>query len=444
LAAPLPQDRTTSPLRLPPGPETRGALRLVPDAPARRPTARGPSPVVWAVIVGSRALLLGVGYLTLLRVLQAASNARALTYNHAQLLPGTLGRVFNAWANWDGQWYMRIARVGYPRPEYAAFFPFYPELVRALGPLTAHRYIIAGVALSLAFYAAAMYVLHRLVAIDYGTRVAGWTVVFASLFPTSFFFQAVYTESAFLFLVVTCLFFARREQWLLAGLVGFLAALTRNTGVLLLVPMALFYLGARRFRLRRVDRHLVWFALVPAGLAAWMVYLRIRLGNALAFSQAQLHWHRRFTAPWVTLSAGVHRGISGIATLLLHNSQASPLEDARNSLLVSSHVARNALPNALGLVLLVAAALALVLAARRLKLPYLVYGLASLAVPLFYPTPLQPLYSMPRFIVVAFPVFLALALLTERLVVTRLALLAVSTVTLVLLTSVFVRFIFVA
>jgi hypothetical protein len=442
LATPLPQDRTTSAPRQRPSPDQRRAeLRLAPEAAPRRATLAAPRGV-WAAVVGSRALLLLVGYLTVARVPQAASTARTLTYNREQLLPGTLGQVFNAWANWDGQWYVKIARVGYPTRDYAAFFPFYPGLVRSLGPLTAHRYIIAGVVLSLAFYVAAMYVLYRLIAIDYGSRVATWTVTFTSLFPTSFFFQAVYTESAFLFLVVTCLFFARREHWLFAGLAGFLAALTRNTGVLLLLPMTLFYLGARGWRPRRIDRQLVWFALVPAGLAVWMVYLRVRLGNALAFSQAQLHWHRSFTAPWVTLVAGWHKGISGITTLLLHHGQASPLATTGGSLLVSSHIARNALPNALNIVVLVGAVVALALSARRLKLPYLVYGFAALAAPLFYPTPLQPLYSMPRFALVVFPVFLALALLTERLVVTRIALLAVSTVALVLLTSVFVRFIF--
>lgn len=441
MAAPLPQDQTTDPLH--PSPE-RAELRLVPGAAAPQRAALAPPPGVWAAVVGSRALLFLVGYLTVARVPQAASTARTLTYNRAQLLPGALGQVFNAWANWDGQWYVKIARVGYPTRDYAAFFPLYPTLVRWLGPLTAHRYIIAGVALSLTFYVAAMYVLYRLIAIDYGSRVATWTVAFASLFPTSFFFQAVYTESAFFFLVVTCLFFARREQWLFAGLAGFFAALTRNTGILLLLPMALFYLGARGWRPRRIDHRLAWFGLVPAGLAVWMAYLRVRLGNALAFSQAQLHWHRSFTAPWVTVVAGWHKGISGITTLLLHHGQAPPLATAQGSLLVSSHVARNALPNALDIVVLVGAVVALGLSARRLKAPYLVYGFATLAAPLFYPTPLQPLYSMSRFALVAFPVFLAIALLTERLVATRIALLAVSTVALVLLTSVFVRFIFVA
>jgi hypothetical protein len=402
----------------------------------------GPPLTVWSVILGSRALLFVVGYLTVTH-LPLATYARLFTYNRADLLTGTLGRWLNSWANWDGQWYVRIARVGYRERSYTAFFPLYPMLVRWLSPLGAHGYIVTGVALSLVFYVAALYLLYRLIVIDYGRRVAGWTVVFASLFPTSFFFQAVYTESAFLLFVVACLFFARREQWLFAGVAGFFAALTRNTGILLLLPMALFYLEARNWRLRRVDRRLAWFALVPAGLAVWMVYLQVKLGDPLAFSLAQRHWHRHLRAPWITLDHGLRSGISGIATIL-HHGQWTLSDTAHGPLPVSSEIVRISLPNALALIALLVAVALLAMTARRMKLPYMVYGLASLVAPLFYPTPLQPLFSMPRFVVVVFPVFLALALLTQRLPATRIALLAGSTLALVLLTSVFVRFIFVA
>lgn len=443
MATPLPEDETVTPPRLP-NERRRSRPRLVPGGRVSKLARSSPPLSVWSVILGSRMLLFLVGYLTVTHVPGAAINARLLTYNRDQLLPGTLGTVLNSWANWDGQWYVRIARVGYHRLDYTAFFPLYPLLVRWLTPLAAHSYIIAGVALSSAFYLAAMYMLYRLVAIDYERRVAAWTVIFASLFPTSFFFQAVYTESAFLFFVVACLFWARREQWLLAGCAGFLAALTRNTGILVLLPMSVFYMDARHWRLGRVDRHAAWFALVPAGLAVWMAYLQVRLGDWLAFSRAQRHWDRSFALPWVTLSRGLRSGASGIATLLLHHGQPAAFAAAGGTLQVSSHYARVALPNALALVTLVVAVGALVLAARRLRLAYLVYGFAALVAPLSYPTPLQPLYSMPRFILAVFPVFLALALLTERLRATRLALLAASALTLVLLTSVFVRFIFVA
>jgi len=410
-------------------------MRLVHEV---APVHRGLPPLgVWSAIVGSRVLALVAGYLSVTHLSQAVYAGR-LTYDPTALLSGAPGRWLNAWADWDGQWYIRIARLGYRGHDYAAFFPLYPMLLRVLSPLAAHSYIVAGVALSLVCYIAAMVVLYRLVTIDYGDRVASWTVVFMSVFPTSFFFQAVYTESIFLLTTVTCLYFARRERWLLAGLAGFLAALARNTGILVLLPMALFYLEARGWRPRRLDRRLAWFGLVPAGLAVWMAYLLGRFGDPLAFSHAQGHWHRYLAAPWTAVDLGVRQGIVGIEALL-RNGEGTPSISSHNTLLIPV-----TLPNALAFASLVGAAAVLILSARRLRLPYAVYGWASLAAPLFYPTLRQPLFSLPRFLLVIFPVFLGLALVTERLKVTRVAIVAAFVLGLLLLTSVFVRFHFVA
>ena len=60
------------------------------------------------------------------------------------------------------------------------------------------------------------------------------------------------------------------------------------------------------------------------------------------------------------------------------------------------------------------AIVAVIAGARRLPLPYLVYALASLLIPLSYPFPPRPLLSMPRFVAVVFPVSWVLADATER------------------------------
>src|SRR5262249_29160432 len=54
----------------------------------------------------------------------------------------------------------------------------------------------------------------------------------------SFILFAPYTESLFLLLSVASLLMARRRQWWLAGLAGGLAALTRQQGLFLIVPLA--------------------------------------------------------------------------------------------------------------------------------------------------------------------------------------------------------------
>jgi len=49
---------------------------------------------------------------------------------------------------------------------------------------------------------------------------------------------------------------------------------------------------------------------------------------------------------------------------------------------------------------------ALIGAARRLPPAYAAYSLAALALPLSYPVAAQPLMSLPRFLVVLFPLFM--------------------------------------
>jgi hypothetical protein len=403
----------------------------------KKGAASSPPLCVWLVIIGSRVLVFLAGYLAVTQLPPAAYASRFI-YASRLLLSGMPGRWLNAWANWDGQWYLGISRLGYTTGQSTAFFPLYPVFVRGLAPLFAHSSLIAGVALSVAFFVAAMYLLYRLIVIDYGPRVAAWTVVFASLFPTSFFFQAVYTESLFLLTTVACLFFARREQWLWAGLAGFCAALTRNTGVLLLLPMTMFYFGARDGKLRFQDRQLAWFALVPTGLLVWMGYLQIRFGDPFAFLKAQAHWGRSLSAPWITLDHGLVRGVAGIATLVRHGL-GTPKPDPHGTVIIPV-----VLPDALALVVLVAIVVVLALTARTLKRPYLMYTIAALVVPLFSATSRQPLFSLPRFVLVMFPVFAGLALLTRHHRVTRLVLLVTFALALVLLTTVFVRFYFVA
>jgi len=404
-------------------------------APAPAP-APGPPLWVWSVIVGSRVLLLLAGYAATAR--PPGPFAQRLIYNPTVMLHGAAGRWLDGWANWDGQWYLRIARLGYQSVNATAFFPLYPLAVRGLATVSGHAWVAAAVAASLAFYVVAMVLLYRLVIMDYGPRVAGATVAFACVYPLSFFYQAAYSESLFLLATVACVYFARRGQWPAAAVAGFCAALTRNTGFLVVLPMALFYLQARGWRLRRIDARLAWLALVPAGLVVWMLYLRGRFGQALAFSRAEIHWHRHLTAPWTTVGRGVQAGWSGLGAVVRQGA-ASPTITGRGHLQIPI-----ALPNALALLALIAAAAVLAASARRLRLPYVVYGVAALAAPLFYPTVRQPLYSMPRFVLVIFPVFIGLAILTRRVTATRIALLVASTIGLVVLTVMFVRFQFVA
>ena len=183
-------------------------------------------------------------------MLQIGSPSGAASAYDPSNLTAPFGYLANAivspLARWDSVWYLTIAHSGYAHiRERMAFFPLYPALIHVLGWIVRSR-LLAGVLISLVAFAIALYLLQQLVRLDFGEEVAPTTVLLIAFCPMAFFFSAVYTESLFLALSVGSIYAARRERWALCGVLGLLAALSRNGGIALILPTAVIYLyGAR-------------------------------------------------------------------------------------------------------------------------------------------------------------------------------------------------------
>jgi hypothetical protein len=335
---------------------------------------------------------------------------------------------------WDSVWYIAIAGGGYGGGAREAFFPLYPLLVRVAGaPLGSA--LVGGALASTALLGAALVVLHRLVALDHERAVARNAVLVTALFPMSFFFSAVYSESLFLALSVGAVYAARLDRWAWAGLLGALASATRSAGVLLLVPLALIYLwgaGQPSLRTRRPLRaDVLWLALVPAGLAAYCAYLALEGLDAFAPFHAQDIWFRSFAGPFVGAWDGAVAAWDGTRQLLSGAREPVFFTAAGGDpFLVARH-------NIELFAWLVLAAPAVVGALRRLPAAYGAYLVAALALPLSYPVGPQPLMSLPRFLAVLFPLAIWLAIwMTGRVWRERLVL-AAFTVGLTVYTGIF-------
>lgn len=325
---------------------------------------------------------------------------------------------------WDSVWFMAIASDGYGDGAREAFFPLYPLIVRIAGAPFGST-LIGGALASTALLGVALVVLHRLVALDHGRAVARNAVLVTALFPMSFFFSAVYSESLFLALSIGAVYGARRERWAWAGALGLLAATTRSAGVLLLIPLAMIYLwdvrrpSLRTIRPLRADA--LWLLLVPLGLAAYCGFLALAGHDALAPFRAQEVWFRSFAGPFVGAWDGLFAAYQGTRQLLSGAREPVFFTAAGGDPFV---VARHNIELLAWLVLgLVAAAGVL----RRLPAAYGAYVVAALALPLSYPVGPQPLMSLPRFLAVLFPLTIWLALwmtgraLRERLVIAAFA-----------------------
>ena len=284
-----------------------------------------------------------------------------------------LGAAIDVWARWDSNWYLRIAESGYDWPSSTpAFFPLYPLLVAGLGRAFGGLFLLAGLVVSLAAGAFACALLYRLVATRLGPDDARRTVLYLVVFPTSLFLGAVYGESLFLALAVGVFVLAERGRLELAAVVTGLALLARSQGVALLPALALFAWRARG------PRSLALLAVPVAMFAAFPLALELWLGHGLAFVDAQREWERSFT-------------------------RLGPLGG-----IVQALGEGDVLGSALAVAMLV---LALV-AWRLLGAAYGAYAVGALALPMALPSErLGGLYSFPRFALVAFPCFVALAVL---------------------------------
>jgi hypothetical protein len=379
---------------------------------------------MWQALWVSRSIVWAAGVVA---VLVFGLSGREGDFDPAGLTSpfGATGDLLAApFARWDSVWYLAIAGGGYGDGAREAFFPLYPLVVKVLGvPLRSP--LVAGALASTTLLAVALVLLHRLVALDFDRRVARNAVLVTALFPMSFFFSAVYSESLFLTLSIGAIYAARRERWALAGVLGAFAASTRSAGVLLLVPLAILYLwdgGRVRHAVRRPLREdALWLGLVPLGLVAYCVYLKLSGGDALAPFHAQEVWFRTFAGPFAGAWDGVVAGVQGARQLLSGARDPIFFKPAGGDPFVVAH------HNIELLGWLVLTVVATIGALRRLPAAYGAYLLAALALPLSYPVGPQPLMSLPRFVCVLFPLAIWLArwmtgrVWRERLVVAAFA-----------------------
>ncbi|MEX2425624.1 MAG: mannosyltransferase family protein [Thermomicrobiaceae bacterium] len=203
--------------------------------------------------------------------------------------------LIDASLRWDAGWYIDIARDGYEwtggGEESVAFFPLFPMLLKgALLIIPDSTLYLFAVLLNHAIFFVALLPVW-LYAYQFGGRpVAQRTLLFLCLFPTGFFFNAVYTEALFLLLSGIALLALHRSSPLIAGIAGFLASLTRPAGVLLGLP---FLIHLWRSRSRNIQQSLQqgWpIVLVPLGLAVYMGYLWYAFGRPLGFLEVQEAW----------------------------------------------------------------------------------------------------------------------------------------------------------
>ncbi|MEI8002042.1 MAG: hypothetical protein WCI50_11900 [Actinomycetes bacterium] len=308
--------------------------------------------------------------------------------------PVTLGQGLFAW---DGAYYRAIAEHGYSGLGRAAlrFFPLFALTGRYLGAvLFGHGALALLVVANLSALGFGT-LMHRLARRETGgvavARRAAW---FAALFPAAVVLVMGYADATALVLVTGCFLALRSERFATAGALGFLAALTRPLGVLLVVPALV-----EVWRTRHDVDAPGWVRRAAAvvgpglGLAVYGAWVQHTRGDAwLPFSVQQRPSLRgRFVDPVTRLVRA--------AEDLVHGDRFG---------------------SGLHLVWALVFLALLVVVARRLPASYTWFSAATLLVALSA----DNLDSLERYALGAFPLLLALALVTRRPQVERAVLVA--------------------
>jgi hypothetical protein len=295
--------------------------------------------------------------------------------------------ILSVWTRWDAEQYIAIARDGY-RATVAdrfslVFYPLFPWLIRLVA-LAVRDYPASAILVSTFASIAAGLLLWRLVRLDFADHIADKAVWFLFIFPTSYFLHIGYTESLFLALATGSFLMARRNKWGLAGVLGALACLTRANGVVLIPALAVEAMQQYRVN-RRWNAGWVWIAFVMLGVGGYFLLNSYVTGDAFKFLVFQKeNWHKSLDWPWV--------GIIGKFQTFPRLSPRMHIEVIQELFFV-----------ALGLV-------ATIWSIAKLRAAYGVWMAGNWL--LFVSTSL--ILSVPRYILVMFPLFIMFANLARR------------------------------
>lgn len=304
-------------------------------------------------------------------------------------IPGQAsGPMLDVLTSWDGLWYLRIVRSGYPRtvrPDVtydvadarAAFFPTYPTLVRALDTVLPGGDVIAALLLNVVLGAAFIAVCGVIARDLFGVRAAERSMVLIALFPGSFVLSFAYTEALLVTVAAGTLLFLIRRQWLAAGVLAAIGTATRPNGIALAAACAVAALLA--IRERREWRALVAALLAPLGFVAFQWWLGHHAGEPGV-------WFRVQTEAW---GEGASFGLTAITRTV--EAITSPLTSPTNVITAVS----------LGTTILLG------WFARRVRLPWPILAYcAAIVVLMLLPATVT---ARPRFVFTAFPLFIPAA-----------------------------------
>ncbi|MFM8562414.1 MAG: glycosyltransferase family 39 protein [Acidimicrobiia bacterium] len=317
-------------------------------------------------------------------------DGRVDPHSRGVVLPRSAGSmILDVLTSWDGLWYMRIVRHGYPafvpagityeQPQArVAFFPAYPYLVRFVDRVLPGGDTFAALFVNAALGAVFIVLVGLLTRAWFGAHHCRTAMVLCAVFPGSFVLSFAYSEALLLTLAAACLYALHRERWLVAGLLAAVASATRPNGVAVVAACVVAALLA--VRRDKNGRPVIAALLAPVGFIGYQLWID-------AHTDENRVWFRVQGEAW---KEGASFGLTAIRRTLETFTQ--PLTSPTDMVTAASFVCT---------------LLVVWIAWRRHRLPATAAAYSAVIVILM----LLPatVTARPRFIYTAFPLFVAAA-----------------------------------
>jgi len=305
--------------------------------------------------------------------------------------------LFAPWYRWDAVWFLKIAQEGYAVADgRSAYYPLYPFLTRIIGDLLSGNYLLSGLIVSSLATWGALILLYIITNQHFDQVVARRAVIVLSLYPFYVFNLIYYADSLLLFCSLATFYMLENKRWHWVGFFASLAVLSKLPGLVLLAPIAWEFLVQRR---RWLSTDLLAVLAIPLTIGIWTLVLRF-IGTEVALTDFSSpfslltpiltpSFQKTFDAAMVWPWQGLILGI-----------QAIPLLWGRVLVLKVS----------LDLLIVLIFTLIIPFTLKLPKFSYFIYSLGLYLMNLTMVMPSFPLADFPRRMLVAFPVFIILAL----------------------------------
>lgn len=294
------------------------------------------------------------------------------------------------WANFDGVYYLIIASGGYS-VDNAGFFPLFPNLIKIFSLNSAafsyQQFFIAFILCSIFSFVCLVF-FEKLVKIDYKKEVSFQSILFLLLLPVSFFLTTIYSESLFFLLLILSFYFARKGNWLLSSIAALLLTATRFVGIAI-IPALLFEFFVQNKTL--LNKKILFLFLTPLGLITYTLFNFYQWGRPLQFIVAQGTLHNNRSVDNIVLfPQTIFRYFKILTSVSVSFEWWVALLELSTFIFVS--------------------VMLYIAWRKKVRISYLIFSVIAFLIPVSSGT----FSGLPRYSLVLFPIFIALALIKNK------------------------------